>query len=71
LHDFSSIPNILELLPRKDPGKWISDQDFLEYFEGIQILYNPNAFSHKKIELIESKKSTNFTYDENKEILVV
>lgn len=37
----------------------------------MQILYNPNAFPHKKIEAVESKRSSNFTYDESKEILVV
>jgi hypothetical protein len=29
LHDFSSIPNVAELLERKEKGRWIDDQDFL------------------------------------------
>lgn len=29
LHDFSSIPNVAELLERKEKGRWINDQDFL------------------------------------------
>lgn len=62
---------MLDLLPRKDPGRWINDQDFLQFFEAVQVLYNPNALAHRKTELIESKRSTNFTYDEGKEILVV
>ena len=29
-------------------------------------MYNPNQFSNKKIETVESKKQNVFTYDENK-----
>lgn len=32
LHDFSSIPGVVELLERKDRGKWINDEDFLTFF---------------------------------------
>lgn len=32
LHDFSSIPGVVELLERKDKGKWINDEDFLTFF---------------------------------------
>lgn len=43
---------MLDLLERPDPGKWVSEEDFLQFFEAVQVLYNPNAFSHKRIETI-------------------
>ena len=71
IHDFVSIPNVIELLERKETGVWVKDTDLLEFFDSLQVLYNPNIFGNKIIENIESKKVNSFTSDESKEVLVV
>ena len=49
IHDFSAIPNLAELLERPEEGVWIQDLDLLEYFDCLQVLYNPTVFSNKVI----------------------
>lgn len=71
LEDFSSLPNVFELLPRNDHGQWITDVELVDKFNYMQILYNPNVLKHKIIEEINSVRQNVFTHDEKKEILVV
>lgn len=66
IHDFSSISNITELLERKEEGIWIKDTDLLDFFDSLQVLYNPNIFNNKKIEATVATKTNCFTSDENK-----
>ena len=50
---------------------WAQSEDILRFFEAFQVMYNPNAFTHKTIDLLHSNRENSFTHDENKEILVV
>lgn len=50
---------------------WIKDEDLVESFENVQIYYNPNIFENKSIERVEFKGADVFTYEEEKEILVI
>ena len=71
IHDFSSLPNIQELLERQEGGVWAQSEDILRFFEAVQVMYNPNSFAHKAIELVQSTRGDVFTHDPSKEILVV
>ena len=66
IHDFSAIQNLTELLERPEQGVWIQDLDLLEYFDCLQVLYNPTVYGNKVIESVTSKKVNSFTTDENK-----
>mgnify|MGYP000321350732 CR=1 FL=1 len=52
-------------MERKDTGVWIRDLDLLDFFDSLQVLYNPNLFPQKTIENIESQQNNSITLNKN------
>lgn len=71
LDDFSAIPNAIDPLNRNEKGVWVKDEDFLASFQYLQIFYDPNKLAEKQVCRVEYSVNSEFTIDENKEVLIL